>query len=170
MVRLLAKEEYFRTIPLFTACFGGDEEFMQEYYGDSSHPGAVFSGRIAVREELGEIVSMVHLKPVLAVRGNETLPVTYIMGVATHPDFRHRGYMDEVMGFVLDLLRSEGAPWCFLIAVDKEIYRHLGFLVDWRLTPEDAEMLYADDGLEDASGCLLGSRPLAVPEHFQALP
>ena len=173
MIRFLEKEEYFLTIPLFEACFGSDPGFMRDYYGDEAHPGDVFNGRIAVKEEDGRIVSMVHLKPVTAVYrkdagGELKLPVTYIMGVSTLPDLRHRGYMDEVMGFVMDALQSEGAGWCFLIAVNKDIYRHLGFVYDWKLSDRELELLYADDGLEDATACVLCDMEMKVPDEIRA--
>ena len=69
MVRFLEKSEFGRTVPLFEQCFGKDPEFEAEYYGDDVHAGEVFKGRIAVLEEDGRILSMVHLKPVLAEYG-----------------------------------------------------------------------------------------------------
>ena len=94
MVRFLEKSEFRRTIPLFEQCFGKDPEFEAEYYGDEAHAGQVLQGRIAVLEEQGRILSMVHLKPVLAEYGpaGETaipaegspaaradIPVTYLL-------------------------------------------------------------------------------------------
>ena len=170
MPRFLSNNEFINTAPLFEACFGPDPEFMHDYFGDASRPGDVYHGRIAVKETDGRIVSMVHLKPVTAVysRGltRRELPVTYIMGVATDPAFRHRGYMDEVMRFVTDTLTSEGALWCFLIAVDKQIYRHLGFVHDWPLSEEEQDLLYADDGLTDASACLLNASHMQFPDRI----
>lgn len=83
--------------------------------------------------------------------------VPYIMGVCTLPAYRHRGLMDRLMTLVIDRLRAEGYPWCFLIAVNKDIYRHLGFTYDWKLTERECELLYADDGLDTASGRLLNA-------------
>ena len=171
MIRFLSDTEYRDTIPLLTACFGEDPEFLRDYYGDASVPGDVQHCRIAVKEVGGKIVSMVHLKPVTAVydhapENTRTLPVTYLMCVATDPAYRHRGYMDEVMHFVTDTLMSEGALWCFLIAVDRQIYRHLHFIHDWDLTPEALELLYADDGLTKASARLLNASHMEFPDRI----
>ena len=172
MARFLDKSEYFDTIPLFTACFGEDPEFLEEYYGTPAKPGEVFKGRIAVKETDGKIVSMVHLKPVEvrydAEEGRGGFErVSYILCVSTFPEYRHRGYMDEVMTFVTETLRTEGEPWCFLIAVDKAIYRHLGFVYDWKLTDAEAEMLYADEGLNEASGMLLNVKQMPFPSEIR---
>ena len=114
---------------------------------------------------------MVHLKPVQAVYESEdpsgrSIDISYILCVSTLPAYRHRGYMDEVMVFVTDTLRREGAPWCFLIAVSKEIYRHLGFVYDWKLSDREAEMLYADEGLNEASGKLLNAKQMMIPSKI----
>ena len=189
MVRFLEKSEFRRTIPLFEQCFGKDPEFEAEYYGDEAHAGQVLQGRIAVLEEQGRILSMVHLKPVLAEYGpadgsvvlsvdaddlsggtapgegaaGAAVPVTYLLCIATDPACRHRGYMDRVMDLAEETLRAEGAPWCFLVAVDKEIYRHRGYVYDWPFQDEERELLAADDGLTDCSAKLLNAETFRAP-------
>jgi len=162
---------------------------------------AVNGNRIAVLEnEDGEILSMVHIRPMKAVyrlapdspeatsqeatspkkespesenpgsgvpAGEETISVRYLMAVATKKACRHRGYMDRVMGLVLETLTAEGDPWCFLIAVDKDIYRHLGFVIDWRVSPAEQEMLYADENLTEASGKLLCAEKMRIPDQIR---
>lgn len=169
MVRFLEKSEFGRTIPLFEQCFGNDPEFEAEYYGDDAHAGEVLQGRIAVMEEQGRILSMVHLKPVLAEYGPEegtacaAVPVTYLLCIATDPACRHRGYMDRVMDLAEETLRAEGAPWCFLVAVDKEIYRHRGYIYDWAFHDGERELLAAEDDLTDCSAKLLNADTFRAP-------
>ena len=187
MVRFLEKSEFRRTIPLFEQCFGKDPEFEAEYYGDEAHAGQVLQGRIAVLEEQGRILSMVHLKPVLAEYGpaefgpaewaealsgrtapgegaaGAAVPVTYLLCIATDPACRHRGYMDRVMDLAEETLRAEGAPWCFLVAVDKEIYRHRGYVYDWPFQDEERELLAADDDFTDCSAKLLNAETFRAP-------
>ena len=61
-VRFLEPSEYGRTRELFTECFGEDREFCDMYYG-SSGDGDIYRGRVAVLEQDGEILSMVHVRP-----------------------------------------------------------------------------------------------------------
>ncbi|MDO4961431.1 MAG: GNAT family N-acetyltransferase [Eubacteriales bacterium] len=156
--RFLKKEEYALSIPLFISCFGNDKEFMDEYYG-----GTVNNGRIAVIELDGRIISMVQLQPFTAVYRDRQVTVPYIMGVCTDPSHRHQGYMDALMRFCMDALALEAYPWCFLIAVDKEIYRHLGFVFDWKLDEQEQELLFADEGLDSASACLISDTSWSAP-------
>ena len=165
MVRFLEKNEYASTIPLFIECFGDDPEFMEEYYGtvnaDGAVQGRIRNGHVAVLKKEGKILSMVHIRyydaELFFGSGSLHLQVPYLMGICTDPACRHRGYMDQVMAFVLDQMMYEGHPWCFLIPVDKEIYRHLDFIYEWKLTEEEQEMLYADEGLDTALARLLNA-------------
>ncbi len=191
-VRFLEKSEFRKTIPLFEQCFGKDPEFEAEYYGDDAGTGTVYQGRIAVLEENGEIRSMVHLKPVTAVCGaasdskmsdgpavgspapddpaaERIVPVTYLLCIATDPACRHRGYMDRVMDLAEETLKAEGAPWCFLVAVDKEIYRHRGYVHDWPFRDEERELLAAEDDLTDCSAKLLRAEQFQAPRVLTAL-
>lgn len=166
-IRFLTANEYADTASLFTACFGFDVEFMEEFYGsrnaDGSVSGVVKDGIIAAACDGSEYRAMVQVIYKTAVpvscdsEAGITYKVPYIMGVCTLPEYRHRGLMDRLMNLVIDKLKADGYPWCFLIAVDKNIYRHLGFSYDWKLSNRECELLYADDGLDTASGRLLNA-------------
>lgn len=184
----LNKNEYGSTRKLFTECFGDDEEFMGEFYGVSDEAGRC-SGKvddavIAVIKDGDMPVAMVQYILVKAVSKDTKRPgkaidlsarkempddsdisgderkIPYIMGVCTLPEYRHRGLMDKLMNAVIDRIEQEGYPWCFLIAVDRKIYRHLGFAYDWKLSEREQELLYADDGLDIASAKLLSVKEL----------
>lgn len=160
MIRFLTREEYERTKPLAAACFGDDEELERYYRQD------VGENRVAVMEKDGRIVSMVQLRRFSAEYGDESVPVWYMLYVCTAPDCRGRGYMDAVMGFVLDTLRDEGEPFCFLVPVDEKIYAHLGFVYSWRFREEERSMLYAE-GYESCYACLLGWERFSPPERLR---
>ena len=152
MARFLDASENGLTRELYSLCFP-DPEFVSELYGPQ---GEAWRCRMAVAEEDGRIVSMAQVVRRYALYEEGQLPVWYIMGVCTHPDMRHRGLMDQVMGLVLRTLRDEGEPWCFLIPVDRDIYRHLGFVHDMKLEDGGSlEALDADDGLDTLSICFL---------------
>ena len=71
--------------------------------------------------------------------------------------------MDRVMDLAEETLRAEGAPWCFLVAVDKEIYRHRGYVYDWPFRDEERELLAAEDDLADCSAKLLNAESFRPP-------
>ena len=163
-MRFLDKKEYVSAKELTVVCFGNDDGFFDGYYAPK---GIISSGRIAVMEENGRIVSMIHLLPLTAeAESGEEKNVTYLLCVATAPDCRHRGYMAELMRFVTDTLKAEGEPWTFLVAVDKAIYRGCGFTIDWEFDPRDAELLCADEGLTECSTKLLNETVFRKPKKL----
>ena len=169
MARFLDASENGLTRELYSLCFP-DREFVSELYGPQ---GEAWRCRMAVAEEDGRIVSMAQVVRRYALYEEGQLPVWYIMGVCTHPDMRHRGLMDQVMGLVLRTLRDEGEPWCFLIPVDRDIYRHLGFVHDMKLEDERSlEALDADDGLDTLSICFLcqSEEEVRAPRSFSREP
>ena len=166
MARFLKQEEYGKTRALNELCFPG-EEFAREYYDE----GGILENRVIVKELDGKVVAQAHLAPRKAwYRRPDGTPyfqqVDYILCVATDPAYRHRGFMDEVMELAIRKLQEEGQPWTFLIAVNKEIYRHLGFVYDWTFNPEEEDLLYADEGLTECSARLLCAEQFVKPERI----
>lgn len=158
-VRFLKKEEFQKTIALFRECFGDDEGFIKDYYGQDK------CKRIAVMEdENGAVISMAHTvrRRVIYENGSEE-EVSYILCVATGHAHRGKGYMHEVMCYVMNNLKQNGDTWCFLIPVDNRIYRSLGFVHDWKLSGEELDILYVDDGLDTASAALLNKDTFEKP-------
>lgn len=168
-VKFLPAEEYSRTLPLFVECFGEDRDFLQMYYGDRDR-GAVYSGRVAVLEDEGEILSMVHVRnmtmdfppevaadiaeyvlPRLKVEPLTKISFGYLLCIGTVEKQRGRGYMNRVMSFVEDKLRQEGCRFSFLIAVDKAIYEQRGYRYHFPLSAGARELLFADEGLTEGT-------------------
>ncbi len=160
-VRFLSRNEYGKTLNGFVKAFDDtlDKEFMDEFYGDISEDGsctgAINRNIIAAVELDGQLVTSAQclfVKVMPRDKGHEAYYVPYIMGVCTLEEYRHRGYMDQVLTLMIDKLRADGYPWCFLLPVDTAIYRHLGFDTDWQLTDEELVHIYSDgDGLYTAS-------------------
>lgn len=161
-VRFLKKEENNRTVPLFVECFGEDKEFIAEYYRQDNRK------KIAVMEdEKGNIVSMAHIIDFQVKFENDMEEnVRYIMCVATKTELRGKGYMKTVLKYVMDYLQALGDTWCFLVPVDKKIYKSLGFIHEWNPNKNELNMLYADEGLFTACAALLNADSFEPPKRI----
>lgn len=164
MVRFLERSEYEKTRPLSLQCFGNEDGFLDDYYADE---GLISHGRIAVYEEDSRILSMVHVVPMLMTAKEQTVCASYLLCVATDPDFRHRGYMDHIFAMLLPVLKDEGDAYAFLCPVNTAIYRHLGFTYDWVFDPVYTDLLLADDGLTVCSTKLLNAADFTPPEQMR---
>ena len=189
-VRFLDKSEYVKTRPLAEQTFGNEDGFLDDYYAEG---GLISHGRIAVCEgeadernadngsaDIGNdkdtyddsdsrhILSMVHIVPMLMTSADGvTVPASYILCVATDPEYRHHGFMDAIFHMILPILKEEGDAYAFLCPVDTAIYRHLGFTIDWTFDPVYTDLLLADDGLTVCSTCLLNAQSFSEPTEIR---
>lgn len=164
--RFLNKNEYALTYELFLEAFDdGDKEYLDAFYGelktDGSCTGVINDNMIAAVFDGKRLVASAQCM-LVSVRTCDSNPrnmdIPYIMAVATTRSYRHKGCMDRVLKLIIEKLKSEGYPWCFLVPVDTAIYRHLGFTTDWNINMEELKSIYSDDeGLETASGKLLNA-------------
>ncbi len=122
-LRKLNKEEHIRTRALWEAIFTEDsKEFVDYYYSIKTRENEIY-----VIEKDGEIVSMIHLNPYPMWIGGEIHETHYIVGVATDPRYRRRGYMATLLHYVLKVMKDRGEPFTFLMPASEEIYRPFGF-------------------------------------------
>jgi len=84
----------------------------------------VYSQNVVVLAKIDEIlVGMLHMNPYELV-GAKTY---YIVGVATHPDYRGHGIMRKMMEFSIGFAKSEGINDLILLPVDERFYTSFGF-------------------------------------------
>ena len=75
--------------------------------------------------------------------------------------------MDKLMKWTEERLTEEELGWTFLVAVNKDIYRHLGYIYDWSFNKDEAELLFADEGLTDCSAKLLCDKTFTAPVRLE---
>lgn len=109
MIRYLETEEKGRCLDLWREAFPEDStEFCDYYFKEKMK-----DNRVLVREENGEIVSMIHRNPYrIYMRGNEAV-CDYIVGVSTLVSERHKGYMRSLMLAMLRDMQEERMPFTF---------------------------------------------------------
>lgn len=74
--------------------------------------------------------AMLHLTPyemVLRTNGSHCFPASYIIGVATKEEFRHRGYMNKLLHASLHELYARKEPFTFLMPASPSIYEPFSF-------------------------------------------
>ena len=159
-IRFLNPSENGKTRALADVCFA------PAYDNDDYYLNDIIDSRIAVIEDANTVYAMSHLRRMILTTAMGRCTAWYICYVATLPSLRRRGYMTRLLDFVLGTLKREGEALTFLVPVNKEIYRRFGFVHDWTFRPEEAELLYADDGLSECSACLLNAESFIVPKEI----
>lgn len=107
---------------LWAYCFEKpDEPFFQGYFSRVCQMDDV-----VVAEENQHIAADLHLRPyTLNLRGN-SMPVDYMVGVATHPAARGRGIASKLLKNSFRISRSRGKSAVILMPSDASFYMPLG--------------------------------------------
>ncbi|MCR5100045.1 MAG: GNAT family N-acetyltransferase [Butyrivibrio sp.] len=111
-----------QTRKLYEECFDDPESFVDYYYDDKCSDNII----VASREE-DEVISMLHLNPYVMNVCDKVIKSYYIVAVATTGTRRHEGQMSKVFDKTFDILGKQHIPFVFLLPVDENIYRWLGF-------------------------------------------
>ena len=122
-MRYLTQGEKENSRRLYECCFPEDsQKFVDYYYQEKCR-----ENEIAVIEENGKIISMVHANPFTVSCCGTQAEVHYIVAVATDPEYRRRGYMRQLMQQVLRDCRNRGEVFSFLMPADPAYYEPLGY-------------------------------------------
>lgn len=120
----MAREEDREQIEwLWSYCFEPKGDPFFEYYFSSVYR----EEDTLVGLEAGKLQAVVHLRPYyLSVRG-KTIPVAYIVGVATHPEARRGGIGKELLASSLHVLRERGHGLSILMPSKAGFYQPYGW-------------------------------------------
>lgn len=122
MIRYLDNQEKVLTKELWREAFPEDSEEFLDYYDQEKMP----TNQVLVREEEG-ICSMLHLNPYALQVKNTNWNVAYVVAVATKAQLRHRGYMRSLLLRMMQDMRKQKMPFCFLMPAAEAIYTPFQF-------------------------------------------
>jgi len=126
-----------KLIELWRLCFEDTEDFIQLFFD------RIYKGENALIIEVdGEIVSALHMIPYTMGFCNSELTVSYIAGACTHPDYRGKGYMGELLEETFDVMRKRDFDLTALIPASPslfEYYRRHGYTEIFDYTLAEAE-------------------------------
>lgn len=145
-------------------------ELWQECFHDPVHYANYYFQQIFAYNDVlaverdGHIVSMLHLNPYEIFFNGHRFLSRYIVGVATHKNHRHRGYMSMLLRQAFTELYATGTPFVYLMPVDPLIY-----------TPSNFAYIYKQFVIEKkksqskqppvTGGCLLSKRASRADIH-----
>jgi len=114
------KEDLEALKEIWRLCFSDDDSFIEFYFQsrDWIHETAVLTVD-------GRIVSMLTMIPVRMVdEDGAACSASMLYAIATHPDFRRRGFADRLIGFSIQHLSSGGTEYTLLVPASKELFRY----------------------------------------------
>lgn len=124
MVRLANVQDIHQVRDLWNYCFDDTPEFVDFYFQTCYQ-----SENTLVAEDEGKIMSSLQLLPYRMFLREREIPVSYIVGVATWPEYRGRGLVRELLEFADTILHERGIFQSILLPFQYEFYRKYGWEV-----------------------------------------
>lgn len=122
-IRFLKGEECLEAQSLWREVFDEDTERFTDYYFSykaSKNSGFVLEGEDGIR-------AMLYLTPERVMAGKDQVDSSYIVGVATKEQYRHRGYMASLLREAFGMLYGQRQPFVFLMPASPDIYTPFAF-------------------------------------------
>lgn len=115
-------EDYENAKNIWKKCFVDSQEEIEFYFKNLYN-----KNNYLILEKDGEIIASLHEnKYGLSIDG-KLFPSIYIVGVAVLPEFRNKGYMNQLLSYSLENARKKGYSFLYLSAINSAIYRKYGF-------------------------------------------
>ena len=143
-MRYLSQEEKKNSRELWEEAFPEDSRSFDDYYFEEK----LRDNRILAEERDGKIIAMVQLNPYKVRLRERICSLSYIVGVATRADERHRGHMRRLLLRMLEDMNRENVPFTFLMPAAEAIYR-----------PFDFRFIYDQPHLRFGDGSRAGEAP-----------
>lgn len=152
MIRLATQADLPFLKHAWKVCFDDPDAFIDWNF---AHNFALHDTLIA--ESDGVAASNLQLMPHrIALRG-KNYPVNYVSGVATLPEFRHRGLVRELFGFAFPLMQKRREPISLLVPFNYEFYEKFGYKQCYTKTFRYADTLPDGDCITEVSDGLVAS-------------
>lgn len=122
-VKLLNETEYVSSKALWTRCFGDGEMFTEWYYRARTKPEYVLGAFD------GELIGMLHMRPVVMRLAGKERKVCFVAGVCTAPEYRRRGVCAELFEKAFPIMRKRAFEATVLQPFDPGFYERFGYRV-----------------------------------------
>jgi predicted acetyltransferase len=110
---------------MWKTCFDDSEEFMDIYFSEKY----LNENTLIYFENKCQVASL-QLLPYFFTFYGINIPVAYLSGVCTLPEFRKRGYMEKLLIKSLEIMKDRNIPISILIPADNSLcsyYEKFGF-------------------------------------------
>lgn len=121
-LRIISPQEKDQIIKLWEMCFDDSKEFVDFFFTNRFEA----ENTLAVYED-NKIVSCLQLLPYKILLRGKIVDTYYIVGVCTHPQYRNKGYVKDLLHYSLNHMNSMGVYVSILLPFQYEFYRKYGW-------------------------------------------
>ncbi|MBO4383457.1 MAG: GNAT family N-acetyltransferase [Clostridia bacterium] len=140
---LASRADFGVLADLWARSFDDSERYIRNFQSLLAEPE-----NTVVYREKGQVVSCAYLLPAVLHIGDNTYNAYYFYAAATDPDYRRRGYMEQVIRYSRTLCEERDIDFLILVPAGNDLYQYysrFGFRANFYLktTQLDREQLLA---------------------------
>lgn len=156
-VKKLTGEACKKTRTLWEEVFSEDTKQFTDYYFENKAPQNI---AYVIGEE--PFHAMMFRTPYTLKLWEQKREISYLVGVATQKEFRHKGYMTALLIKAFQEMYREKNPFTFLMPANPAIYEPFDFAYVysrpiWKLKNETATADWLESLMHTKEGCRLGA-------------
>lgn len=125
MIKIADKTNTLRVRQMWKTCFDDSEEFMDIYFSEK-----YLNENTLIYFEKNCPVASLQMLPYLFKFYGIEIPVSYISGACTLPEFRNKGYMEKLLIESFNVMKDRNIPMSLLIPAENRLcsyYEKYGF-------------------------------------------
>lgn len=151
MIRFATDNDFNFVKKSWQTCFDDPQEFVDWNFKCNYSPK-----NTVIAEAGGEPASAAQLMPYQMVIGDKVLPVRYVSGVATMPEYRGRGLVRSMFDFALPKMHSMGCLISILVPAVDGMYEKFGYRKICDRASYFTEVLPDTERIEEYSPDIIG--------------
>ncbi|MDR2011173.1 MAG: GNAT family N-acetyltransferase [Bacteroidales bacterium] len=117
MIRFADQNTSIEVRRMWKTCFNDPDEFLDIYFHEKYK-----NENTLLWIEDGQVVASIQILPYIFTFCNIEIPVGYISGACTLPEYRNRGYMSKLLLASFDVMRQRNIPLSVLIPAEDWLY------------------------------------------------
>ncbi len=134
--------QHYETSPirrLWEQSFDDTPEYIDYFFTTFYQP----QNTVVASNEQGKIVFAAHLTQHQLLVQNQSLPISYIVGVVTAPEERGKGIMRQAMAYIFNNIAARQQVFSMMMAIDSRLYDRYGyrFISDMSFYEIDTQLL-----------------------------
>lgn len=106
---------------MWKICFQDSDEFMKLYFNEKYQPENTL-----VYIDNNKVVASLQMLPYRFTFCETEIPVSYISGACTLPEYQNKGYMRQLLRASLQIMREREIPLSLLIPAEDWLYNYYG--------------------------------------------
>jgi len=119
MITFANKQTRIAVRRMWKICFNDSEAFMDLYFSEKYK-----DENTLVYIEDNQVVASLQILPYSFTFYGENIPISYISGACTLPEFRNRGLMEKLLIASFEVMKQRNIPLSIVIPANENLYKY----------------------------------------------